>query len=62
MSYSSPFLQSIADFMSVRRYSKRTIKSYLYWIKVFIVLHRKLHPADMHDQQVEKFLTIQRLV
>jgi len=57
MSYSSPFLQSIADFMSVRRYSKRTIDTYLYWIKYFIVYHQKQHPADMHDAHVEQFLT-----
>ena len=57
MSYSSPFLQSIADFMSVRRYSKRTINSYLYWIKYFIVFHGKRHPTEMHDAEVEQFLT-----
>ena len=57
MSYSSPFLQSIADFMSVRRYSKRTINTYLYWIKFFIVFNGKRHPKEMHDSEVEKFLT-----
>jgi integron integrase len=57
MSYSSPFLQSIADFMSVRRYSKRTINSYLYWIKFFIVFHNKRHPAELHDAEVVQFLT-----
>jgi len=29
---SSPFLNSISDFMSVRRYSKRTIEACLFWI------------------------------
>ncbi len=27
----SPFLASIREYMMVRRYSLRTIKSYLYW-------------------------------
>ena len=57
MSYSFPFLQSIADCMSVRRYSKRTISSYLYWIKHFIVYHNKKHPSEMHNAEVEQFLT-----
>ncbi len=57
MRYSSPFLQSIADFMAVRRYSKRTISTYLYWIKYFILFHRKRHPGEMHGNEVEQFLT-----
>jgi len=54
---SSPFLNSISDFMSVRRYSKRTVKSYLYWIKYYIVFHQKRHPQDMGALEVEQFLT-----
>jgi integron integrase len=54
---SSPFLSSVSDFMSVRRYSKRTIKSYLYWIKYFIVFHEKRHPEKMGRLEVEQFLT-----
>ena len=54
---SSPFLISISDFMSVRRYSKRTIKSYLYWIKHYIVFHDKRHPDEMDRLEVEQFLT-----
>ena len=57
MPYSSPFLQSLADFMTVRRYSKRTIGTYLYWIKYFIVFNNKRHPEDMHGKEVEVFLT-----
>ena len=37
----SPFLKSISRFMAVRRYSKRTIEAYLYWIKYFIIFHEK---------------------
>jgi hypothetical protein len=33
----SPFLESISDFMLTRRYNKRTIDTYLLWIKAFIV-------------------------
>ncbi len=54
---SSPFLNSISDFMAVRRYSKRTVKSYLYWIRYYIVFHQKRHPKDMGALEVEQFPT-----
>lgn len=53
----SPFLQSIESFMRVRRYSKRTISSYLYWIKYFILFHDKQHPKDLGDAHIEQFLS-----
>jgi site-specific recombinase XerD len=54
---SSPFLRSIRDYRRVRRYSIRTIRSYLYWIKYFIVLNGKRHPREMGGPEVEAFLT-----
>lgn len=53
----SPFLRSIREHMMVRRYSRRTVKSYLYWIKYFIVFHDKKHPSDLGAEEVEQFLT-----
>ncbi|MEE9321014.1 MAG: integron integrase [Granulosicoccus sp.] len=53
----SPFLQSIDRFMVVRRYSRRTIKTYLYWIKYFIRFSRLRHPSEMGEAEVESFLT-----
>ena len=43
----SPFLESVSRFMAVRRYNKRTIEAYLYWIKYFIIFHEKRHPSEM---------------
>ncbi len=40
-------LESVSRFMAVRRYSKRTIEAYLYWIKYFIIFHKKRHPSEM---------------
>ena len=54
---SSPFLRSIRSYMLVRQYSPRTIKSYLYWIKYYIVFHGKQHPKDLGERDVESFLT-----
>ena len=57
MAESSPFLQFVAEEMYKRRYAKRTIETYLHWIKFFILFHNKQHPNDLQDQHVEKFLT-----
>jgi len=53
----SPFLDSIYRFMMVRRYSKRTIDTYLYWIKYFIIFNKKRHPAAMGEAEIIAFLT-----
>ncbi|NGN99422.1 integron integrase [Grimontia sp. S25] len=53
----SPFLQSVCEFMYSRHYSKRTVDTYIYWIKMFIIYNNKKHPADMGDKEVELFLT-----
>lgn len=53
----SPFLNSIREFMMVRRYSRRTIDTYLHWIKYFIVFNNKKHPETMSSTEVVSFLT-----
>ncbi|MFV0477054.1 MAG: integron integrase [Parahaliea sp.] len=53
----SPFLKSIEDYMRVHRYSRRTIDSYLYWIKSFIIYNKKRHPAELDDEHIMQFLT-----
>jgi integron integrase len=52
----SPFLQLITETMFERRYAKRTIDTYLIWIKGFILFHHKKHPAQMGDSEVEAYL------
>jgi integron integrase len=50
-------MQSLQDFMAVRRYSKRTVESYLYWIRYYIRFHQLRHPSELNAQAVEQFLT-----
>ena len=57
MSESSPFLQYITEEMYTRRYAKRTVETYLHWIKFFILFHKKRHPKDLQEEHVEQFLT-----
>jgi integron integrase len=53
----SPFLVSLAEYMRARNYSKRTIASYCYWIKHFILFCDKQHPRDLGEVDVERYLT-----
>ena len=43
--------------MAVRQYSKRTISSYIVWIRAFIRFHKNKHPEDLGSKEVEVFLT-----
>lgn len=43
--------------MLVRRFSNRTVNTYITWIKSFILFHNKRHPAELHDQDIESYLT-----
>lgn len=53
----SVFLQSLKEHMRARNYSKRTIESYCYWVKSFILFCDKQHPAKLGAEDVERFLT-----
>lgn len=53
----SIFLNTIRDVIRTKRYSRRTEKSYLYWIKAFIIFNNKQHPNDMGAFEIDRFLT-----
>ena len=53
----SPFLCSIEEKMRSKRYAKRTIESYIHWIKAFIYFNNKQHPIQCHNREVESFLS-----
>ena len=53
----SPFLTMVAEEMYKKRYAKRTIESYIKWIRNFILFHNKQHPTYLHDNEVEAFLS-----
>ena len=55
--YKSPFLTEIYEFMLARNYSKRTIKTYISWIKDFIYFSDKQHPKTLGTKDVERYLT-----
>lgn len=43
--------------LRLRRYSRRTERSYVGWIRRYILHHDKRHPSDLGKQHVEGFLT-----
>lgn len=57
MEEKSPFLISIVEQMRNMRYAKRTIETYLHWIKYYINFSGKTHPALMGNVEVERFLS-----
>jgi integron integrase len=54
---SSPFLQRVRDEIRLLGYSIRTEKTYLLWIKRYILYHNKCHPAQMGPPEIRDFLT-----
>lgn len=52
----SPFLETVRAELRTRRYSLRTEKVYLTWIKGFILFNDKKHPNDMGNFEIERFL------
>src|SRR5690554_1033842 len=52
----SPFLNAISQSMRQKGYALSTEKTYIHWIKRFILFHQKRHPETMGDTEVEAFL------
>ncbi len=40
-----------------KHYSPRTEKTYVYWIKSYIVFHNKRHPKDMGESELTEYLS-----
>jgi site-specific recombinase XerD len=50
-------LQRLKDAIRVRHYSIRTEQTYAFWVRRYILFHRKRHPLDMGEAEVREFLT-----
>ncbi len=53
----SEFLDHCRDKMRVHHLAYQTEKTYIHWIKRFIVFHNKSHPNTMTEPEVEAFLS-----
>ena len=50
-------LDRVRSDLRVRRYSIRTEKAYIDWIRRFIFFHAKRHPNEMGEREISVFLT-----
>lgn len=50
-------LDQVRNKIRLQHKSRRTEESYLYWIKRFILFHKKKHPSLMREKEIEQFLT-----
>lgn len=50
------FIESVRQELRTKRYSLRTEKVYLAWIKSLILFNYKKHPNDMGNYEIERFL------
>ena len=53
----SKLLKDVRNTLRVRHYALKIEKTYLQWIKRFILFHNKTHPLQMGKKEVETFLT-----
>ncbi len=50
-------LEQVQDVIRLKHYSYQTEKTYIYWIRRYILFHNKRHPKDMGSKEIEEFLT-----
>jgi integron integrase len=50
-------LDEVRRCIRVLHYSRRTEKTYVYWIRYFILYHNKRHPVSMGGREVSDFLS-----
>ncbi len=53
----SKLLNDVRNKLRVHHYALKTEKTYVQWIKRFILFHNKTHPLKMGKVEVEAFLT-----
>jgi len=47
----------VRDKIRLKQYSYQTEKSYIGWIKRYILFHNKKHPVELGKKEIEQFLT-----
>jgi integron integrase len=52
----SQFIEEIREIMRTKRYSIKTEKAYVNWIKSYIRFHEYKHPKDMAEEEVSLYL------
>jgi len=50
-------LEVVRDSLRTQNYSYRTEKTYINWIRKYILFHKKRHPKEMGEREINQFLT-----
>jgi integron integrase len=50
-------IEQLQDVIRLKHYSYQTEKTYIHWIKRYILFQNKQHPKDMGGKEIEAFLT-----
>lgn len=50
-------LDRVREAIRARHYSPRTEKTYVFWIRRYVLFHRKRHPSEMGENEVREFLS-----
>ncbi len=50
-------LKKVSDVIPLKHYSYKTEKSYINWIKRYIIFNNKRHPKEMGGREILQFLT-----
>lgn len=50
-------LDQVRDYLRIKHYSYKTEKSYVAWIKRFILFHHKRHPRKMGEKEINEYLS-----
>lgn len=50
-------LEQVSDVIRLKHYSYKTEKSYINWIKRYILFHNKRHPRELGEKKGKNFLT-----
>ena len=49
-------LEQLRDALRIKHYSYSPEKTYVYWVKRYILFHNKQHPAEMGALEIKAFL------
>jgi len=53
----SKLLDQVRHTLRAKHYSLETEKSYITWIRQYILFHNKRHPLDMGEKEINQFLS-----
>jgi len=50
-------LDQYLDAIRVKQYSARTGETYMQWVRDYILYHKKRHPKEMAETEINQFIT-----